>query len=141
MARSADEVVRLNIEEMWGKRRLELVDELVDEAYPADGHQAGPDFVRRNIARMHAAFPDFSVDVHHLVTDGDRVAALFTQGGTHQGNFAGVEPTGRTVRFLEAGFFHVRNGMVIAADYVSDGLGARIQLGVLPDDFWTNSRR
>jgi len=43
------------------------------------------------------------------------------------------------VRILEAGFFTVRGGMVVAADYVSDGLGPRIQLGALPEDFWTNS--
>jgi predicted ester cyclase len=124
---------------MWGKRRVELVDELVDPEYRADGNHAGRDFVRRNIARMHTAFPDLSLDLRHLVVQGDSVAALFSLKGTHGGVFAGVEPTGRPVNFQEAGFFIVRNGMVVAADYVADGIGARIQMGVLPEDFWTNS--
>jgi hypothetical protein len=54
--------------------------------------------------------------------------------------FGGIEPTGRTIRFRESGFFRVRNGMVTDADYVADGLGARIQLGVLPETFWTDPR-
>ena len=139
MARGAEEVVRLYIEEMWGKRRLELVDELVDFEYRADGNPAGREFVRRNLARMHTAFPDLSVELIHLVVQGDRVAALFALAGTHRGPFAGLEATERKVRFLEAGFFTVRDGMVVSADYVSDSLGARIQLGILAEDFWTNS--
>jgi predicted ester cyclase len=141
MARSAEEVVRLYIEELWGNRRLKLVDVLVDEAYHADGQLAGRNFVRRNINRMHTAFPDYRIELLHLVVNGDRVAALFALTGTHLGVFAGIEPTSRRVRILAAGFFHVRNGMVVAADYVADDLTVRIQLGVLPEDFWTNSRR
>ena len=139
MERPPDEVVRLYIEEMWGKHRVELVDDLVDPEYRADGRIVGREFVRRNIARMHAAFPDLRLEIRHLVVQGDLVAALFTLSGTHGGVFAGVEATGRPVSFQEAGFFTVRNGMVVAADYVADGLGVRIQLGVLPADFWTNS--
>jgi predicted ester cyclase len=139
MERTPEEVVRLHIEELWGNRRLDLVDELVGTEYRADGNHAGRDFVRRNIVRMHTAFPDLRLEIRHLLVQGDRVAALFCLSGTHGGGFAGVEATGRPVRFQEAGFFTVRNGMVVAADYVADGLSARIQMGVLPDDFWVNS--
>jgi len=139
MERTPEEVVRLYIEEMWGNRRVDLVDELVDPKFRADGNHAGRDFVRRNIVRMHTAFPDFRFEIQHLVVQGDRVAALFFLSGTHGGLFSGVEATGRPVRFQEAGFFTVRNGMVVAADYVTDGLSARIQMGVLPDDFWVDS--
>ena len=45
---------------------------------------------------------------------------------------------GGIATMLEAGFFTVDGEQVGAADWVSDSLGLRIQLGVLPEDFWTN---
>lgn len=141
MASTSEDVVRRFISEMWGGQRLDLVDELVHPEYTADGEVVGRDFVRRNITRMYTGFPDLRLDVTHLVANGAEVALMFDWVGTHEGVFAGIEPTGRTVRFREACFFTVANGQVIAGDFVADRLGARIQLGVLPDDFGTNPRR
>ncbi len=31
--------------------------------------------------------------------------------------------------------------MVVEVDFVSDGLGAPVQLAVVPPDFWTNPHR
>lgn len=137
----AERVVRRFISEMWNEPRLELVDVVVHPEYRADGNVVGRDFVRRNITRMHRGFSDLSLELTHLVADGHRVALLFDWVGTHDGQFGGIEPTGRAIRFREACFFRVEDGMVVEGDFVSDGLGARIQLGVLPEDFWTNPHR
>jgi predicted ester cyclase len=75
------------------------------------------------------------------VTEGHTVAVLVDFVGTHEGTFGRIEPTGRKIRFREARFFRIEHGLVVEGDFVSDGLGARIQLGVLPEDFWTNPHR
>jgi predicted ester cyclase len=134
-------IVRRYIEEMWGEGRIELVDELVHEDYRPDGQTGGREFVRRNMRRFRTGFPDHTLRILSLVADGDRVAVLFEHSGTHLGVFGGIPPTGKTVRFQESGFFTVADEQVLAADWVSDGLGLRIQLGVLPDDFWSNPHR
>lgn len=141
--RSAEATVRIFIEEMWGTGNTDLVDEVVSEDYRPDGQEGGREFVRRNMRRFRAGFPDMTVRIVHLVADETRgsVAVLFELAGTHQGAFGGIEPTGRQVTMLEAGFFTVEGGQVVAADWVSDSLGLRIQLGVLPEDFWTNPHR
>lgn len=56
----------------------------------------------------------------------------------HEGVFGGMEPTGREARPLEAGFFTVANGKVVAADFAAEGLGLRVQPGFLPEGFWIN---
>jgi predicted ester cyclase len=137
----AEAIVRRFIGEMWDGPRPELVDVVVHPDYRADGRVVGREFVRRNIARMHRGFSDLALEITHLVVEGDRVALMFEWVGTHDGPFGGIEPTGRTIRFREAGFFRVEDDMVIEGDFVADGLGARIQLGVLPEDFWTNPHR
>lgn len=141
--RSAESVVRIFIEEMWSTGKTDLVDVVVSEDYRPDGQPGGREFVRRNMRRFREGFPDMAVRVLHLVADEARgeVGVLFEVSGTHEGVFGGIEPTGRSIRMREAGFFTVEGGMVVAADFVSDGLGLRIQLGVLPEDFWTNPSR
>jgi predicted ester cyclase len=114
---------------------------LVHEDYAADGRVVGREFVRRNMRRFRTGFPDHSVSILTLVASGDDVAVLFEHTGTHQGTFGGIEPTGKQVRFLESGFFTVADDQVISGNFVSDGLELRIQLGVLPEDFWQNPRR
>lgn len=136
----AESVVRRFLE-MWVMGNTDLVEAVVHQDYAADGRVVGRDFVRRNIRRFRSGFPDHSVRILTLVASGDDVAVLIEHSGTHQGTFGGMEPTGKRMRFLESGFFKVANGQVISADFVSDGLGLRIQLGVLPEDFWQNPRR
>ena len=141
--RSAEATVRIFIEEMWGTGNTDLIDEVVREDYRPDGQEGGREFVRRNMRRLRTGFPDMTVRIVHLVADEARgaVAVLFELTGTHLGVFGGIEPSGRQATMLEAGFFTVETGQVIAAEFVSDGLGLRIQLGVLPEDFWTNPHR
>jgi predicted ester cyclase len=141
--RSAEATVRIFVEEMWGTGNIDLVDLVVGEDYRPDGQPGGREFVRRNMRRFRTGFPDMTLRVLHLVADETQgtVAVLFELSGTHQGVFGGIEPTGRVVHMLEAGFFTVENEQVVAADWVADGLGLRIQLGVLPEDFWTNPHR
>ncbi len=141
MTSYAESEVRRFISEMWGGHRLELVDELVHPDYRVDGKLVGREFVRRNITRTHRGFSDLVLEVTHVVAEGDQVALMLKLVGTQDGPFGGIEPTGRKIRFREACFFRVEEAMVVGGDFVSDGLGARIQLGVLPEDFWTNPHR
>lgn len=98
----------------------------------------GREFVRRNIARMHRGFSDLSLQIALVVAEGDRVALKFEWVGTHDGPFGGIEPTAIAIRFCEVSLFRVEAGMVVECDFVSVGLGARIQPGLQPKDLWTN---
>lgn len=141
--RPAEAVVRVFKEEMWGTGNTDLVDVVVGEHYRADGQDVGREFVRRNMRRFRTGFPDHTIRILHLVADEEqgKVAVLCGHTGTHQGPFGGMEPTGRAMTFLEPGFFTVEGEHVVAADWVSDGIGLRIALGALPEDFWTDPHR
>lgn len=45
---------------------------------------------------MRSAFPDLRFEVEELLPSGDRVVARVRVTGTHQGEFMGMPPTGRT---------------------------------------------
>ena len=48
---------------------------------------------------MIAGMPDFHVTIEDLIAEGDKVAARITMTGTHTGDFFGIPPTGRQVKF------------------------------------------
>ena len=53
--------------------------------------------LKEHIVQVEAAFPSYEVVTHQLIAEGDLVAARLTFQGIHQGEFAGIPPTGRHV--------------------------------------------
>lgn len=98
------------------------------------GHGMGSD---RNGFRAEAtawleAFPDLSFTISQLVTDGASVAARLSLQGTHQGRFAGLSPTGRTVDITGVDVLTERAGRIVEAWSLRDLNCLWIQLGVVP---------
>jgi steroid delta-isomerase-like uncharacterized protein len=44
-----------------------------------------------------SAFPDFHIEIRSEMADGNRVATEWTVTGTHQGELAGIAPTGKSI--------------------------------------------
>lgn len=65
-----------------------------------------------HIRECEAGFPLYSIDVHEMLVDGDKVAVRGTFHGTHKGEFAGVAPTGRTVSADLMLFYLLEDGKI-----------------------------
>ena len=76
------------------------------------------------LARIRASFPDWSVELHDTVADGDRVAGTFTVTATFDGDapFMGFAPTGLAFTFAEAGVLTIRDGRAVRGWFVGDEL-------------------
>ncbi len=74
---------------------------------PAPEQGPGPQGFKDMFATMRSAFPDMEVTPEHMTATEDDVALAYTITGTHQGEFLGVEPTGRriTARGVQIGRF------------------------------------
>ena len=55
------------------------------------------------------AFPDLTIRIDDLVAADDKVALRLTLSGTHQGEFQGIEATGRTINYVSHEFYRVAN--------------------------------
>jgi steroid delta-isomerase-like uncharacterized protein len=106
-----------------------LADDFVEhEELPAGGptREGVQDFFRMQIA----AFPDLAMTVEDVVDGGDKLVARVRFTGTHEGEFMGMPPTGRTVdvnvidilRFADDGLVHEHWG-------VFDAMAMMQQLG------------
>ena len=103
-------------------------------------HEDTPGFERSKAGVMEmfrmyrAAFPDLRMESEDVLVDGDKVVARVRATGTHQGEFAGMPATGKSVdielidiiRFGDDGLAHEHWGVV-------DSLMLMQQLGVVPE--------
>ncbi len=130
-------IVRRLYEEVWNKRRVELVDELIspshalhDNHFPDSG--VGPEAYKRQVARFVTSFPDLRFTVEDMVAENDKVAVSWTISGTHKGELLGISPTGKKVSIEGITINHIANGKIMDSYVSADYLGLLQQLGVAP---------
>lgn len=99
---------------------------------PAPGQAPGPEGYIEFFSMMRTAFPDFHLDVEQLVADDDNVAFAYTATGTHSGEFMGIAPTGRSVKFRGLQISKFKDGKMVQRWGSSDELGLLKQLGIKP---------
>ena len=129
----AKAVVRRNTEEVQGKGRFEVFEELFADDFVDHTTQPGmtPDKagVRRLYTAMREAFPDFHADIHFQLADGDRVTTYKTYHGTHEGPFLGIAPTQRKISFETVDVMRVQNGKITDHWGVGNLLSLMQQIG------------
>jgi steroid delta-isomerase-like uncharacterized protein len=95
------------------------------EAIDRDGHKG-------MVEMFAAAFPDWQESIQDVIAEDDRVVLRVTAGGTHQGEFQGMSPTGRTVAITGIGIARIEDGRIAESWWDFDGLGLMQQLGAIP---------
>jgi steroid delta-isomerase-like uncharacterized protein len=130
-------IVRRLYEDVWNKRKLELVSDIIspshalhDNNFP--GSTVGPEAYRAQMAMYLAAFPDLRFTVEDTVAEKDKVAAYWTISGTHKGELWGVRPTNKKMSLEGITIHHFANGKIIDSYISSDALGLMRQLGIVP---------
>lgn len=91
----------------------------------------------RAVRAFFRAFPDYGITVQRVVLGRGEVALFYRAQGTHTadypaGELAGVAPTGSTVAWDEAAYYHVENGKIVDVHLVIGGVERLQRLGVLP---------
>jgi steroid delta-isomerase-like uncharacterized protein len=81
-------------------------------------------------ARLHQVFPDLHVTVEDMVAEGDKVAGRNSVSGTHQRDFMGHPPTGKSVVYNEIFIFRFAGGRIAETWGVVDVFSQLKQLGV-----------
>jgi predicted ester cyclase len=102
-----------------------------EEHLARDFQPGGRDGFKAVILGFRAAFPDLVLEVHEMFGAADRVVTRFTIRGTHQGEFMGVAPTGRTVAFDGIAIDVMRDGKRTDGWAQLDRLALLQQLGVV----------
>jgi steroid delta-isomerase-like uncharacterized protein len=84
------------------------------------------------VMMFRTGFPDWVETVDDIIAEGDRVVIRVTGRGTHDGEFQGVPPTGKSVTATGIGIGRIANEQIAEAWAAYDALGLMQQLGVVP---------
>jgi steroid delta-isomerase-like uncharacterized protein len=131
----------------WGRlqdamntRDAELISQTIDEIVepdvkigtPLPVEATGAQAIKEVFARLHRAFPDLHITVEDLIEEGDKVVGRHTVTGTHQGEYMGLPPTGKSVTYNEIFIFRFAGGRIAEIWGVVDVFSQMKQLGVIP---------
>lgn len=132
--RNARTVLRV-YEEVLNQGRLEVLDEIAVpdhvEHNPLPQQSQGIDGFKQRAGMIRAAFnPYFTVE--HVIAQGDKVAVMWTNQGTHVGSFFGFPPTGKSVTTHGVDIHQLRDGRLAEHWDVVDVTDFFAKVGVLP---------
>jgi steroid delta-isomerase-like uncharacterized protein len=134
MSPDAVELARRLALEVWGRGRLELLDEIAADSYTVHdlgrGHTlSGRDAVRDDMAWFRSVFAIAELVVHDTTSSGDRVAVRWSMSATHVGEFAGVPPTGRSVEARGVDLLRIEARRLAEAWVISNDADLERQIG------------
>jgi steroid delta-isomerase-like uncharacterized protein len=112
---------------------LEKFDEIC--APDLKGHAgAGADLsqLKQSIGSFREAFPDLHAEIRHAVAEDDLVSTWVSYRGTHEGEFAGVSGSGRSVKFVAWDLIRVENDRIVEITQYCDVFTLMNQIGALP---------
>jgi steroid delta-isomerase-like uncharacterized protein len=133
------ELVRRIYGELWNERKLEVAEELIaQDAVNYDTgllpQPFGPEEMKGTVRMVTAGFPDNRHEVEEMIAEGDKVVVRCTLTGTHEGEFMGIPPTGRSIEVSEIHVYRLEDGKAVEHRVGRDDLGAMRQLGVIADE-------
>jgi len=116
----------------------ELVSQTIDEVFEPDVKQHSPfeatgtqTLKEMVVARLYRAFPDLHITIEDLIEEGDKVVEKDTVTGTHQGEYNGLQPTGKSVSYSEIFIMRFVNGRIAEIWGVVDLFSQMRQLGMI----------
>jgi steroid delta-isomerase-like uncharacterized protein len=127
-------------EEAMSSGDWDLISRTIDELVAPDAlirtplpiEATGAELLKAVFGRLHRAFPDLHIAIEDVIAEGDKVVIRNTVTGTHQGEYMGLPPTGRSITYKEIFIFRVVDGRVVETWGVVDVLSQLRQLGAIP---------
>jgi steroid delta-isomerase-like uncharacterized protein len=130
-------IVRRLYEEVWNKRKLEVVNELISPSHALQGpnifgSSVGPEAYKRQVSRFLEGYPDLRWTIENTIAEEDKVVACWTISGTHKGDFMGVPATNKKISVDGMTIHHIAGGKIMDSHSNWDTLGMMQQLGAVP---------
>ncbi len=123
--------------ELWNTGNLALADDL----YPAEYkrydfdtlHEGrGPEFVKGLLTMYRTAFPDLQLTIEEMIVADDIVISRWRSTATHQGEFQGQPPTGKTATVTGVTIMRMADGKIIEECVYMDSFKLMQVVGAVP---------
>ncbi len=134
-------VLARHFTEVLNQGHLDVIDEIYTSDYVLDapvqsdgssqarGLTHGREQLKQRVTLFRTAFPDIQFTQDEVVGEDDTVVVRYTYRGTHQGVFAGVQPSGHSIAIPGILVAHLTNGKIWQAISAFDSAELMKQLG------------
>ena len=119
----------------WSKGDQSVAEQIFDPDF-ADYDPNWPSGVDGGIPAMieknnfyYGLMPDLHCRVQRQLVDGDNIVTRWEAVGTHQGEYAGITPTGNEITITGISIFTCRNGKILEQVIEYDFVGMLRQMG------------
>lgn len=127
--------IRRWVEVAWNSGNLAIADEVYSSDYllhdPA-GPIHGTEALKQFVATFQTAYPDIHATIEDMIAEGDKVVWRYTVRGTHEGEFMGIAPTGKSITLTGILISRFADDKVVEDWNNYDALGMMQQLTVIP---------
>src|SRR5262245_47905930 len=128
------------IEDAVNTGDVEVISKTIDELVapdvlirmPLPAEAPGAQAFRKLWAMLLRGLPDLHLTIEDLVEEGDKVVMRASVTGTHQGEYMGVQPTGKSIAYNEIFIFRFAGRQIAEIWGVVDVFSQIKQLGVIP---------
>ncbi len=126
-------LLRRFYDEVVNEGNLDLIDELLSEDFVE--HEEFPGIsqdregVKQFFGMLRAAFPDVTMTPEQIVAEGDIAVGNVRVRGTHQGEFMGIPPSGRSIDVREVDIVRFEGEVAVEHWGAFDALHLLEQLG------------
>lgn len=133
MSAQVNTAAQEHLAELINSGQIDRLDEVfaadVVDHDPAPDQGPGPDGFKAFFSSLRSAFPDAKVEAEALLADDEHVAIAYTLTGTHEGEFHGLAPTGRSISVRGLQIARFAEGKIVERWGSSDEFGLVIALG------------
>jgi predicted ester cyclase len=121
---------------IMGGGDLDELDDLMVPGFidhdPEPDQAPGAEGVKEAFRRIRSGFPDLKLTPEAMYTDGDTVIARVRVTGTHNGEFSGIPPTGKSIDTAVIDIVRVEDGKAVERWGIFDVVKMMQQLGQFP---------
>jgi len=138
MSTENEAIVARWFEEVWNQRRAETIDELFAANGIAHGLSDEGPITPESFKVFHQAFlnafPDIKVTILDTFSDGDKVVAMCSVTGTHQGDGLGFAASKKRFEITGTVIVRVEGGQIVEAWNHFDFLNLYRQIDAITSD-------
>jgi predicted ester cyclase len=123
-------IVRGYMNEVINKGNLNSFDIYFSERVLFNNSEGLKQGLTSMLRSMRGAFPDFHLTIEDQIAEGNKVITRVTFRGTHQGDYRGIAPTGKQIKYSGIAIDRIVDGKVVEMWHVADTCGMLQQIGM-----------
>lgn len=130
------DIVRRFLDDAVAGKDDDVAREMLSEDYlrhddTIDSDERGPEPFLEMMHQIYEGFPDMDLTYGEMIGEGDLIAFEGVMSGTHEGEFMGIEATGKPISVRGNAMHRVSDGQIVESWATWDMLGLMQQIGAI----------